>query len=208
MASFKELFDKSTDKNDNKYTGGAFSITENLLLTNDATIPLSNISKIWVSDISKRVKLSKWFWICGIIGILGLFSSLSSCASGLTNSGYGSYSSYGFGFFDSSALFLPSILLLGVAAALFAYYHWKNNQFEYALCIESNSGSVEMYTSTNTKILYAAQIYLEKGIKDAKQGITISGSTFNVNNGNISNDVIVHGNNYGSATTGYNNNMR
>lgn len=65
-----------------------------------------------------------------------------------------------------------------------------------------------MYRSDNTDILFKAQRYIEDSIKALNNNIKLSGTTFNINNGNISNDVIIHGNNTAPITTGSNNYQR
>lgn len=179
--------DKFADKNanDNKYDGGYFCVKDNILFTTYAAIPLENISKIWIHNIAKRVKLGQNFWICAILGILGGIFSFSDDSIGFV-------------------LFTPSLLLLSVAFGLFLYVVIVNSNNEYGLCIESNSGSVEMYTNANLQILFNAQIQLEKGITALKKGTTYN-ITYDLSTGQISNDIIIHGNNYGPAVTGKDN---
>ncbi len=216
MESIKEAFSNLTNrenKNDNTYDNGLFSVSGNLLITTYATIPLKNISKIWVGDLAKRIKLSKWFWICGIVGIILFLSSLASCSES-SSSSYGSSYSYSYSssddlfgsIFDFDFSFMGiGIVLILIAIGLLAYYSWKNNQHDYALFIEANSGSTEIYRSWSLSNLYAAQNYLQKGIQDCQSGLTVTGGTFNINSGKITNDIIVHGSNSGSVTGGYNN---
>lgn len=181
------LSDKFSNKNvnDNKYNGGYFCVKDNILFTTYAAIPLENISKIWIHNIAKRVKLGQSFWVCTILGILGIILCFSD---------------------DSIAmvLFTPSFLLLSAAFGMFLYVLIVNSHDEYGLCIESNSGSVEMYTNTDLQILFNAQIQLEQGIAALTKGSTFT-VTYNLSTGQISNDIIIHGNNYGNAVTGTDN---
>ncbi len=169
--------DHSVGNNDNKYNGGYFCIKDGMLFTTQATIPLANISKIRIGDISRRIKLVGWFWACLILGILGIGSG-------------------------SEIFVVPGFISFAIAVAYFVYFLVVNSKNEYALCIESDSGSVEMYTSPNMNILLNALYYLEQSIGSLSKGMTLNGTTFNVNNGQISNDLIIHGNNLGSAVTG------
>lgn len=207
--TFKELLgfiDKDINRNDNKYNGGLFRIENKALITVNAMIPLRNISKVWVGDIASRTHLTKWFWICSVFGILSLFSSMSSCASGLSDS-ENPMSAVATDL--GGSLFVIALVLIIAACAMFAYVYWRNTRHEYALCIESNSGSVEMYRNDNLQILYSAQQCIEEGIKALNQG-TVFYATYNTYNGSVSNDIILHGsnNNFGNVTTGYNNNVR
>lgn len=202
--TFKDILgfiDKDKNRTDNKYNGGLFRIENKVLMTVDAMIPLRNISKVWVGDIAPRTHLTKWFWICSVIGIITLFSSMSSCASGLSDSSsYTSELSTAMG----GSLFVIALICIGAACVMFAYVYWRNTRHEYALCIESNSGSVEMYRNDNLQILYSAQKCIEEGIAALNAG-TIFNATYNTYNGSVSNDVIVHGVNSGSIITGSNN---
>ena len=129
---------------------------------------------------------------------------MSSCASGLSDSNnYMSEVSTDVG----GSLFVIALVLILAACAMFAYVYWINTRHEYALCIESNSGSVEMYRNDNLQILYSAQKCIEEGIAALNAG-TVFNATYNTFNGSVSNDVIVHGVNSGSIISGSNNYYR
>ena len=107
----------SENKNDNKYYSAvqsSFCVKDHILYTECAAIPLHNISKVWVNDISRKVRLNNMFWVLAVLGVLGLLSSFSG--------GSGS----GFTVVDNSWMFVPSLILLVGAAGFLAYYIEKN----------------------------------------------------------------------------------
>lgn len=177
------LFNPSTDKNDNKYQDGYFTIMKGMLITTSATIPIRNISKIWVADISKKKGLSNWAWICLGLGVLLLGMSSSSD-----------------GFTDNSWMILPALALLGIAALIIIIWAIFNNRVEYALCIEPNSGSTEMYVHYNLQFLRNAQNALENAIAVANENKNYV-FTYNITNG-PTNELVIHGNNCGPIAQG------
>ena len=175
------FLDNNSSNNNNEYFGGKLSIIDNMLMTGYAAIPLSNISKIYVNDLSQKLKLPNLFWICAVAGVITLFTPL----------------------------FVVGIVCIAIAVLLFLYIRKKNNQHEYGLCIESNSGSIEMYKSDNKDILFKAQHQIEHGIIALNKGEPCTTLTVYMNNGNISyesKDVIVHGD-ASNINTGNNNNF-
>lgn len=159
-------------------TGRDFTIKDNLLITLYSTVPLKNISKIFVIDISKKAKLGTWFWMCLGGGILSLFAGAA---------------------FRSAELFYTiGVALLIPAVILFIVFLTEINAKQYALVVESNSGSSEMFIDSNLSKLLSAQLFLEQAIIS-----TDMICTYNIDFG-PKNELIIHGNVMAPVAQGYN----
>ena len=82
MSKNNSVTGNSNIRNNNTYVGGTFSIIENVLMTPYASIPLSNISRTFVLNTTKKPSVK--LLIAGILLlIIGIFVSIFICIIGV-----------------------------------------------------------------------------------------------------------------------------